>query len=314
MKTSNTLVWLSSLIMVLASIAAGVGLLWQDEGSPFTFTTLRGQTVQIYGQGLYRYDTPIVAIGLKAADAVTLFLAIPLCLLALVLYRRGSLKGRLLLAGTLAYFLYMAISLAFGAAYNTLFLVYVALLALSLFAFILALASFDLAALPSHFSAALPRRGIGIYLIVSGAVLMLIWLALSIIPAMLQGQAPPEVWSYTTVITFVLDLGIIAPALIVSGGLLLRRAPIGYLLAATLLVFTVVLGVNLTAGGVVQVLAGVISLGQFIGMSASFTILTLFAMGFTVALFRSFSESVTERTASRAVHGTFSISQKTRTG
>lgn len=50
---------------------------------------------------------------------------------------------------------------------------YVTLLALSLFAFILVLASFDTPALPSHFSAALPRRGIGIYLIVSGIVLLL---------------------------------------------------------------------------------------------------------------------------------------------
>lgn len=113
---------------------------------------------------------------------------------------------------------------------------------------------------------------------------------MSIIPALLQGQAPPQVWSYTTVITFVVDLGIVAPALIASGGLLLRRDPIGYLLVAPLLVFTGILGVNLTAGGVAQVMAGVISLGQFIGMSASFTILTLFAIGFTLALFRSFSE------------------------
>lgn len=93
MKTSHTLIWLSSLIMVLALIAAGVGLFWQEGGRPFTFTTLRGETVQIYGQGLYRYDTSIVAIGLKMADAVTLVLAIPLCLLALVLYQHGSLKG-----------------------------------------------------------------------------------------------------------------------------------------------------------------------------------------------------------------------------
>ncbi|MCL5994778.1 MAG: hypothetical protein M1546_01835 [Chloroflexi bacterium] len=38
-----------------------------------------------------------------------------------------------------------------------------------------------------------------------------------------------------------MDLAIVAPALIVSGVLLLRRAPIGYLLASTMLVYTVVL-------------------------------------------------------------------------
>lgn len=303
MKTSPTLIWLSSLILVLALVAAAAGLFWQDVGTPFTFTTLHGQQVQIYGQGLYRYDTPITAIGFKMADTVTLVLAVPLLLLALLLYRRGSLRGGILLAGVLAYFLYNYSSLALGAAYNNLFLLYVAVMALSFFAFIMALVAFDPTALVTHFSSTLPKRGIGIYLIVSGAILLLIWLVLSIIPALLQGQTPPEVASYTTVITFVLDMAIIAPALIVAGALLLRGAPFGYLLSAVLLVFTVVLGTNLTAGGVAQILSGVITMGQFIGMSASFTVLTLFALGYTIALFRSFSEVESKQSATlRAVH------------
>jgi hypothetical protein len=291
MKTSTPLLWLSLLIVVLALVAASAGLFWQGGSGSFTFTTLRREQVAIYGQGLYQYDTPIVALGFKMADAVTLGLAIPLLVLALVFYRHGSLRGGILLAGVLAYFLYNYSSLALGAAYNNMFLVYVAVMALSLFAFVIALGAFDPAALMTHFLPTLPQRGIGLYLIVSGVILLLIWLVLSIIPALLQGEAPPEVWSYTTVITFVLDLGIIAPALIVAGTLLLRGAPFGYLLSAVLLVFTVVLGINLTAGGIAQRLTGVITMGQFIGMSASFMVLTLFALGYTVALSRSFSQS-----------------------
>ena len=173
MKTSTTLVRLSLAIALFALAAAGAGLFWQDEGSHFIFTTLHGQQVQIYGQGLYRYDTPISAIGFMMADVVTLVLAIPLSVIALLRYRHGSLRGGILLAGVLAYFLYNYSSVALGGAYNNFFLLYVALLA------------FDIAALPGHFSAALPRRGIGIYLIVSGVILLLIWLVRSIIPALL---------------------------------------------------------------------------------------------------------------------------------
>jgi hypothetical protein len=291
MKTSTPLLWLSLLIVVLALVAASAGLFWPGGSGSFTFTTLRREQVAIYGQGLYQYDTPIVALGFKMADAVTLGLAIPLLVLALVFYRHGSLRGGILLAGVLAYFLYNYSSLALGAAYNNMFLVYVAVMALSLFAFVIALGAFDPAALMTHFLPTLPQRGIGLYLIVSGVILLLIWLVLSIIPALLQGEAPPEVWSYTTVVTFVIDLGIIAPALIVAGTLLLRGEPFGYLLSAVLLVFTVVLGINLTAGGIAQMLTGVITMGQFIGMSASFMVLTLFALGYTVALLRSFSQS-----------------------
>ena len=57
-------------------------------------------------------------------------------------------------------------------------------------------------------------------------------------------SVPPEVASYTTVVTYVVDLGIIAPALILAGVLLLRRASLGYLLASTILVFTVTLGTS----------------------------------------------------------------------
>jgi hypothetical protein len=290
MKTSKPLVWLSCLIVFLVLFAASMGLFWQDGGKAFPFTTLRGNLVQIYGQGLYRYDMTLTAMGFKAGDAVTLILGIPSLLLSLLLYRRGSFRGGLLLAGTLAYLLYYYGSMAIGAAYNNLFLVYLALLTTNLFGLMLAFTSFDLKRLPSHFSTRLPRRAIGIYLIVSGVVLILIWLVLSIVPALLQGKTPPEVGSYTTAITYVIDMGIIAPTLIGAGVMLLRRAPLGYLLASTLLVFIAILGINLLAAGTVQMFAGLISIGQFIGFVMSFAILTLVAIAFTLALFRNVSD------------------------
>jgi hypothetical protein len=277
----------------VALVAAAIGLFYQDGGGAFSFTTLRGQIVQIYGQGWYRYDTPIIAVGFRAADAVTLVLAIPLLVISTLLYQRGRLQGGLLLTGVLAYFLYNYGSMAVGAAYNNLFLAYVAIFSASLFGFVLALTSFDVQALPSHFSAALPRRGISIFLIVSGGILALVWLVLSVIPALLQNRAPFEVASYTTFITGVVDIGIVAPALIVTGVLLLRRAPLGYLLATMMLVFTVTLGPNITAGGIAQLLSGAMSIGPFVGGTVPFAILTLIAIWLTVVLFRGFSESTT---------------------
>jgi hypothetical protein len=292
MKTSGIVIWLSSLIVVLALVAASIGLFWQDGGSSFDFTTLRGDTVSIAGQGLYRYDTTLVAMGFKAGDAATLVLGIPALIFSLLRYRCGSVKGGLLLAGTLAYFLYAYGSMVFGAACNHLFLIYVVLMSASLFGLILTLTSFDLAVLPAHFSSRLPRNDIGIYLIVAGVVLLSIWPGLSIIPAQVEGKAPPEVWSYTTVVTYAIDMGIIAPALIVAGIMLLRRNALGYLLVSTSLVFTTILGINLLTAGIVQKIVGLISIGQFIGFVVSFAILTLFAIGFTIALFRNITERI----------------------
>jgi hypothetical protein len=293
MKQQSALYWLVPLIVVLALIAAGVGLLYQDGVSSFSFKTVHGETVQIYGQGLYSFDTSLTAVCYRVGDAITLVLAIPLLIISSVLYRRGSLKGGLLLTGVLAYFLYTYGSLAIGAAYNNLFLIYIVLLSASFFALVSALMSFDPLAVSTCFSKRLPRRGISIYLIVSGVILCLVWLMLSIVPALLQGKAPLEAAYYTTFITGALDLGIIAPALILTGLLLLRRAPLGYLLAPVLLVFTVVLGTGLSAAGIAQLLANLVTTGQFIGFTAGFSMLTLFALWFTVVVFRDLSDQMT---------------------
>jgi hypothetical protein len=291
MKQQPALNWLVPLIVVLALFAAGIGLFYPNEGSPFTFTAVRGETVQIWGQGWYRYDTPIGALSFKAGDLITLFLAIPVLIVSFVLYRQGSMRGGLVLTGALAYFLYVYISLGFGATYNSLFLVYVLIFSASLFGLILALTSFDVQTLPAHFSETLPQRGIGIFLVVSGIILSLIWLVLSIIPALLQNKAAPEAYFYTTFMTGIVDIGIVAPALIVAGVLILRRAPLGYLLASTMLVFTSILGPNLTAGGTIQVIEKVITIGQAMAFTVPFVILALIAIGLTIRLFRSFSEA-----------------------
>jgi hypothetical protein len=291
MKNQPALNWLVPLIAVLALFAAGIGFFSPNEGSPFSFTAVRGETVQIWGQGWYRYDTPIGAISFRAGDLITLFLAIPALVASFVLYRRGSLRGGLLLTGALAYFLYTYTSIGFGAAYNNLFLAYVVIFSASLFGLILALASFDVPSLPAQFAESLPRRGIGVFLIASGVILGLIWIVLSILPALLQNRAASEAYYYTTFMTGIVDIGIVSPALIVAGVRLLRRAPMGYLLASTMLVFTSLLGPNLTAGGITQVLEGVITLGQAMAFTVPFVLLALIAIGLTLRLFRSLSEA-----------------------
>ena len=293
MKQQPALNWLIPLIAVLALLAAGIGLFYPNEGSLFSFTAVRGETVQIWGQGWYRYDTPIGALSFKAGDLITLFLAIPVLIVSFVLYRQGSLRGGLLLTGALSYFLYTYVSLGFGATYNNLFLVYILLFSTSLFGLILALMSFDVQALPIHFAETLPRRAIGIFLVISGIILSLIWIVLSILPALLQSKAPPEAYFYTTFMTGIVDIGIVAPALIIAGVLILRRIPLGDLLASTMLVFTCILGPSLTAGGIIQILEGVITVGQAMAFTVPFVILALIAFVLTVRLFRSFSEAGT---------------------
>ena len=297
MKQYSALNWLVAIIALCALAATGFGLLTPNNGSLISFRTIRDEPVEIWGQGLYKYDTPIGATGFTAADMITLVLAIPILLISIVIYRRGSLKGGLLLTGVLAYFLYNYTSMGFGTAYNNLFLAYIFIFSASLYGLILALLSFDLKTLPSHFRTGLPRNGIGIFLIVSGFIVSLIWLLMSIIPALIAGKAPLEAYYYTTFTTGFIDIGIVAPALILAGVSIRRGTPLGYLLASTMLIFTCILGANLTAAGVVQVVKEVVTVGQAMAFTVPFVILSVIAVWFTALLFRNFSETVlpTER-------------------
>jgi hypothetical protein len=57
MKPSNVVARLSLLVALLGLLAAGAGLFWPVNGSPFTVATVRGEEVVWYGRGLDRYDT-----------------------------------------------------------------------------------------------------------------------------------------------------------------------------------------------------------------------------------------------------------------
>lgn len=181
----------------MAAIAATIGLLWKGGGAPFSFSTLRGQTVEIFGQGLYRYDTLFLGAGFKGQDAVVLFLGVPLLIISLLLFQCGSIADQLLLAGTLGYFLYVYASMALGASYNRLFLLYIAVFSASLFAFVEVFSSVDLDLIASQIPEGLPRRGLAIFMFASGLVTLVVWGA-PLVAALISGGPPERMDSHVT--------------------------------------------------------------------------------------------------------------------
>jgi hypothetical protein len=268
---------LSRLIAALAVPAAAAGL-WPGRAAPRrAFLTQRGDTVELFGRGLYRDDTVFVAAGQRATDAVVLTTAVPLLLAATRLYRRGSLPGHLLLVGTLATFVYFYGSAALGTvAYNPLFLLYVALFAVSLWTFALAFATVDRRVLAARL-AGRPGRGAAALMIVSGAVTAGIW-TVPLVTALRSRRIPERLDSYSTPVTQALDVGVIAPAAVVAGVRILRGNPSGYLVASSLLVLEVLLAPLIAAQTVSQLAAGIrFPPGQVLGPIAGFVALAVAA-------------------------------------
>jgi hypothetical protein len=290
MRSRRTLTWLSWLALVLGAAAAAGGLLFPGGEGSFTFTTVHGEKVEMYGRGLYQHDSLFAAGTFLGGDIVVLAVGAPLLGYALWRTRRGSPRGRLLLTGTLSFYLYYLASLAFGAAYNPFFLLYVAGLGVSLAAFGLALASFDLEALAARVNARMPHRAAGIFAIVAGAVTGLVWLS-GAVGALLAGGVPVELGPYTTVITYALDLAIVLPAAVAGGVFLLRRAPAGYPLGFTVILLNMLIGIVVVAQTIAQSVIGVsLNVGQFVVFVGSFAVMSLFAAWLAVGMLRGIDE------------------------
>lgn len=181
--------------------------------------------------GLYR-DNDLVTAAWKGNDLVTLLVAVPLLLLAVRSASRGSVRGQLVLAGMHLYALYGYAFYLFGAAFNALFLVYVAITAASAWALALALQAVDVEAVAASVTPGRGTRAVAAYTATIGVLLGLFWTALSV-GFLLTGEPPAmvEATSHPTNVTGALDLSIVVTLALVSGAWLWRGRPWGYALA-----------------------------------------------------------------------------------
>lgn len=256
MKYNRLISLLVLCIVILSIFASVIGIFYNAGPGAYEIKSFRGETINIHGRGLYTDDSiSVVAQGI-AQDLVTLALGIPLLIISLYMSLKGSLKGRLLLTGTLGYFLYTYISYVFLWMYNPMFIVYVILMSASFFAFTLSMMSIDINNLSLAFSKRLPVKFLGGFQIFFAAALCLLWLG-KIIPTIINGTVPLGLEHYTTLVIQGLDLGFIVPIALLSGVLLIKRKPFGYLLSSVIIMKGLTMGAALTAMIVGQYFAGV---------------------------------------------------------
>lgn len=245
MKNQKSITILSSIIILLSAAAALTGIFSSAGPGSFEFESIRGEMVQMYGEGVYRHMSAEVAPQGIAQDFVTLIIGIPLLIVSLFKARKGSLKGRFILAGTIGYFLVTYLFYLMMGMYNELFLVYTALLGTSFFAFTITLFSFELNMLPQAFSESVPFKTAGGFLILNALLIAMLWLEI-VVPPLLDGSTiPVQAEHYTTLIVQGLDLGLLLPLAVVAGILFIQKKPIGFLAAPVYLVFLSILMIAL---------------------------------------------------------------------
>lgn len=178
--------------------------------------------------------------------------------------------------------LYYSASVAFGVKYNQLHLVYIALFGCTLFEMFGVFRGLDLKGIDYR-----PTTGLKVFLVVTGIALIVAWLP-DIIPTIWSGRPLQLIEVYTTEITYVLDMGIIAPLCLVCVHMLGKRDPLGTVILAAILKLCVVVGIMMITQTLSQYLAGIeLPLPVLITKTASFLLLGGFAFHFERRLYRS---------------------------
>lgn len=241
MNISKSSLWLTLTIAILVLIASIAGL------------TLKST---------YARETISYAIQAMGQDIANL-VSIMTLLIAVFFVFRGSVKALLIWIGALLTLVYAYVIYAFAAHFNSLFLVYVAILGLSFYTIFGSVLDLQTDRLQPHFVTITRARAVSVYLLLVAVLFALLWLSQDI-PAIVGGKAPQSVTEsgLLTNPVHVLDLGLYLPAMIITAVLLWRRQFLGYFFAIPLLVFSILTGIGILAIDVVAFVRGMpVSLG-----------------------------------------------------
>jgi hypothetical protein len=248
--------WLSGAIAVLMVVASAAGLLVD---------------------GLYR-DGPWAREALRGGDLTTIAVAAPILLVSVLLARRGSRAAQAVWLGALAYSLYNFAYYVFGATFNDIFVIHIALFTLSIAALVLAVANVDVEAIAARFRNVRAARVIGGFLAVAGIGLGGLWLFLAIRFAV-TGELMADLPADGIHLVFAIDTSLLVPALVIAGVLLWRRTARGYVFGTAMAVMGAMYQVNLLMAGLFQASADVQGVRAFpsegIVLASGFTLVTL---------------------------------------
>jgi hypothetical protein len=221
---------------------------------------------------------------------VTLGIVLPLLALSLVFARRGSLRGRLVWIGTLAYLVYTYLEFAVSPPFTALYLLYIAAFGCAIPALIIGVASIDSEELARSFTDRAPRRTVAIFALATAILLTMAWLKSIVAQTIDRDFGWPHGEAAIGHVVHALDLGLQVPLGIAAGLLLLRHRSSGYLTAAVMLVNAVCMGAALTA----MVAAAALSSDRSLMEAAPFLVLPLVAVALALPFFRAIRPDVDE--------------------
>lgn len=251
----TTVVSMRSRRVVRAHAGEGAGPTrwWLWLSVPMALLGAAGSLAGILLDRPYREETDNWAAQAVGQDVANL-IVFAVMLVAAYAASRGSVRSHLVWLGTTVYAAYTYAIYAFAVHFNPLFLLYVAVFAMSVWALVAGLADTNPRAVRAAYRHAPGAVFAAVLLVVLATGFAFLWLAQDL-PAMAGGTPPAELRD-TGLLTnpvHVLDLSLFLPSAALAGVLLLRHQPWGYVLAPVVLVAMAAISAGIVAVVVVSV-------------------------------------------------------------
>lgn len=214
---------------------------------------IAGNIIALLVPRIYADLTPVFFPQAIAQDIASLVIVSPAWLILSILALRGSFRAYLLWLGVLIFTVYNYVIYTFSVTFGPLFLLWVAVLGLSLYSLIGGVAAADHKIIEASYNNQRAVTFVAWFLIVVAILFGLLWLSEDI-PALLSGNTPQSVidMAVPTNPVHILDLGFFLPAVIVTAGMLMKRKPLAYTLAPAFIVFLVLTGIPILITPFVQ--------------------------------------------------------------
>lgn len=180
--------------------------------------------------------TKLLLVGSVAQDIISILLALLLALLSVLFLKRPGYKTFITIIGLTGYFFYGYGLYVIQGQYTSIYLIYLAIFSLSIYSIVFGLLSFTPELIIKTSIPKVLRMSISIFLYSIVLMLGLVWL-LRITPD-ISRHVPQDTYG-----VFILDLGIVFPAITIAATKFIRSKPFGNILAGVALikVFTVCL-------------------------------------------------------------------------
>jgi hypothetical protein len=206
-------------------------------------------------------DGPWAREAFRGGDLVTLVVAAPVLIASLKLSMRGSRRAQPVWIGMLGYALYNYGYYVFGAEFNDVFLLHIALFSMSVFALACSLPNLDAEEIARELSGAAATL-VGAFLVVVALIQGGLWIFV-VLRFTATGALLHDVPVDGQHLVFALDLSLLVPSLAIAGILLHRRTAVGYLLGAAMATMGAGYLLNLMMAGVFQANANAVGAKAF---------------------------------------------------